>query len=155
MSTVPFPAPEFTGHPVVLLGHLRPLGIVEKQLEHFAPTVDHLDEQGRLVREVGDVTVTANGRITAWPRSNVCDRGRIIVLRCAENAFTNGTDDGGWASRTTASGATYRRCTVLAYLEPGGDTAATVEETIRIRSEELLTEQLSRIELADQPGGDR
>ena len=121
----PFPAPGFFEPAAELAASLAPLGIALCGCRAHRPCADEQQRDGRWARRIGGVVAHPDGRIVAHPRSDACNRARIILLRCAEEALVNGTRLPGWFERPAAGGGDVERyCTVIAYLDDGPPAAA-------------------------------
>lgn len=92
---------------------LTALGIAMRN--PFGKMVYYVDpESGRLLAEVGEITVYATGRIVVWPRANINQRHERTLLGCAELAFREPpSKKTGWWYRRRGPGKSYWASIVL------------------------------------------
>lgn len=77
------------------------------------------DESGWVFREVGDLTLLKNGRITAWPNEDATDFDVRFLLAAADHCFQYGRGKGWKVRKTTKT--TYRRTTIARHVHKEDD----------------------------------
>jgi len=117
MSAYLYPVERYSGSPTDLAESLRWLGITERPPTDEVVCSEWNDKVGRVLREVGDVTTYADGRVTTWPYKDATPAERIVLLRTAERVVTHGTGEPGWTLRVTPGGRRYHWCAVSVLVE--------------------------------------
>jgi hypothetical protein len=102
-----------------LVEELHPFGVRLRQpLDRGC--VAYRDEEGVLVKEVGDLVWWPDGLINVFPRRDATDKEVRLLLRCAQRAFREGQPKRatGWTDRHR-KGKSWWRSTILRQVDDG------------------------------------
>lgn len=126
---------------------LEPFGIyLRRAMGH---TTYHVDEDGMLVKDIGDLVGRADGAIYVYPRSDGTDADRGLLLGVAEHDFRDRREARRTWHRYTYKGERRMRTTVYVRANVGDDPIAQQIAADRCRFAEEDRQNAQRDALAD------